>query len=58
MLLNLDPVLTRELLMALDERGHGDAVVIADPHFTASKLAKKHLIDMPGLPTSARQSPR
>jgi len=24
-------------------------VVIADAHFTASKLAKKHLIDMPGL---------
>jgi len=49
MLLNLDPVLTGQLLMALDEMGHGDAVVIADAHFTASKLAKKHLIDMPGL---------
>jgi L-fucose mutarotase len=49
MLLNLDPVLTGRLLMALDEMGHGDAVVIADAHFTASKLARKHLIDMPGL---------
>jgi L-fucose mutarotase len=49
MLLNLDPVLIGQLLMALDEMGHGDAVVIADAHFTASKLAKKHLIDMPGL---------
>ncbi|HEY3338443.1 MAG TPA: RbsD/FucU domain-containing protein [Propionicimonas sp.] len=49
MLLNLDPVLTGQLLMALDEMGHGDAVVIADAHFTASKLAKKHLIDLPGL---------
>ncbi len=49
MLLNLDPVLTGQLLLALDEMGHGDAVVIADAHFTASKLAKKHLIDMPGL---------
>jgi len=49
MLLNLDPVLTGQLLMALDEMGHGDAVVIADAHFTASKLAKKHLIDIPGL---------
>ncbi len=37
------------MLMALDEMGHGDAVVIADAHFTASKLAKKHLIDLPGL---------
>jgi len=51
MLLNLDPVLTGQLLMALDEMGHGDAVVVADAHFTASKLAKKHLIDMPGLPS-------
>lgn len=49
MLLNLDPVLTGRLLMALDEMGHGDAVVVADAHFTASKLAKKHLIDLPGL---------
>ncbi len=53
MLLNLDPVLTGRLLLALDEMGHGDAVVIADAHFTASKLARKHLIDMPGL-TSPR----
>lgn len=49
MLLNLDPLLTGRLLMALDEMGHGDAVVIADAHFTASKLAKKHLIDLPGI---------
>ena len=49
MLLNLDPVLTGQLLMALDEMGHGDADVIVDAHFTASKLARKHLIDMPGL---------
>lgn len=49
MLLNLDPVLTGQLLLALDEMGHGDAVVIADAHFTASKLAKKHLVDLPGL---------
>ena len=49
MLLNLDPVLTGQLLMALDEMGHGDAVVIADAHFTASRLAKKRVIDIPGL---------
>lgn len=49
MLLNLDPVLTGRLLLALDEMGHGDAVVIADAHFTASKLARKHLIDLAGL---------
>ncbi|MDQ7992712.1 MAG: RbsD/FucU domain-containing protein [Propionicimonas sp.] len=49
MLLNLDPILTGRLLLALDEMGHGDAVVIADAHFTASKLARKHLVDLPGL---------
>lgn len=49
MLLNLDPVLTGRMLLALDEMGHGDAVVIADAHFTAAKLARKHLIDLPGL---------
>ncbi|MFT4108801.1 RbsD/FucU family protein [Propionicimonas sp.] len=49
MLLNLDPVLTGRLLLALDEMGHGDGVVIADAHFTASKLARKHLVDLPGL---------
>ena len=36
MLLNLDPVLTGQLLLALDEMGHGNAVVIADAHFTAA----------------------
>jgi L-fucose mutarotase len=49
MLLNVDPILNGQLLMALDEMGHGDGVVIADAHFTASKLAKKHLIDVPGI---------
>jgi len=48
-LLNLDPILTGRMLLALDEMGHGDAVVIADAHFTASKLARKHLIDLPGI---------
>lgn len=33
MLLDLDPVLTGQLLKALDEMGHGDSVVIADAHF-------------------------
>lgn len=51
MLLNIDPVLTGRLLLALDEMGHGDGVVVADAHFTASKLARKHLVDLPGLGT-------
>ncbi len=49
MLLNIDPLLTGRMLLALDEMGHGNAVVIADAHFTAAALAKKHLIDLPGL---------
>ena len=49
MLLNLDPVLTGQLPMALDGMGHGGAVVIADAHFATSKLARTHLTDMPGL---------
>jgi L-fucose mutarotase len=49
MLLNIDPVLIGPLLAALDEMGHGDAVVIADAHFTGVKLAKRPLLDLPGL---------
>lgn len=49
MLLNVDPVLIGSLLAALDEMGHGDAIVVADAHFTGAKLAKNPLIDLPGL---------
>ena len=49
MLFDIDPILTGDLLKALDEMGHGDSVVIADAHFTASKLAAKHLVYLPGL---------
>ena len=49
MLLGIDTILTGEMLKALDEMGHGDMVVIADAHFTASKLAKKNLVYLPGL---------
>ena len=49
MLLGIDQILTGEMLKALDEMGHGDMVVMADAHFTASKLAKKHVVYLPGL---------
>ncbi|MDR0847615.1 MAG: hypothetical protein LBN10_01000 [Propionibacteriaceae bacterium] len=49
MLAGIDPILTGRLLCALDEMGHGDMVVVADAHFTGSKLARKHLVDLPGL---------
>lgn len=54
MLLNIDPVLTGELLLALDEMGHTDSVVVADAHFPASRiaaLAGAACIDVPGLST-------
>jgi L-fucose mutarotase len=48
MVLNRDRILTGRLLLALDEVGHGEAVVMGDARFTASKPAKKHLADLPG----------
>jgi len=51
MLVGVDPILTGRLLAALDEMGHGDMVVIADAHFTAAKLAKRPVIELPGLPS-------
>jgi L-fucose mutarotase len=52
MLPNRDPILMGRLLLALDEMGHADSVVIADAHFTASKPAKKHLADLAGQSSS------
>jgi len=49
MLLGINPILTGELLRSLDAMGHGDSVVVADAHFTAAKLARKDLVDLPGL---------
>ena len=51
MLVGIDAILTGALLKALDEMGHGDAVVIADAHFTAKKLAKNPVIELPGIST-------
>ncbi|MDO5727757.1 MAG: RbsD/FucU domain-containing protein [Bowdeniella nasicola] len=48
MLLNIDPVLTGPFLAALDAMGHSDAVVIADAHFPAARLARdRPVIDLP-----------
>jgi len=51
MLLNIDPLLTGPLLAALDEMGHSDAVVVADAHFPAARLATRPVIDLPGVGT-------
>ena len=47
MLQGINPLLTGELLMHLDEMGHSDTVVIVDAHFPASRLAER-LITLPG----------
>jgi L-fucose mutarotase len=46
----IDPLLTGELLAALDAMGHGDAVAITDAHFPAARVARR-LIDMPAVGT-------
>jgi L-fucose mutarotase len=48
----IHPVLTGELLAHLDAMGHSDAVVIADAHFPAARLATR-LLTFPGLTTPA-----
>ena len=49
-LLGIDPLLTGELLAALDSMGHSDAVVLADAHFPAGRLADRLLV-LPGCTT-------
>jgi L-fucose mutarotase len=46
----IHPILSGELLAHLDSMGHSDAVVLADAHFPADRLARRLLI-FPGLST-------
>lgn len=48
MLTSIHPILSGELLAHLDEMGHSDAVVLADAHFPAARLAERLLV-FPGL---------
>ena len=50
MLTGIHPMLTGELLAHLDAMGHSDAVVLADAHFPADRLAQRLLV-FPGLST-------
>lgn len=50
MLRGIHPILTGELLAHLDAMGHSDAVVLADAHFPADRLAER-LLTFPGLST-------
>lgn len=52
MLTGIHPLLTGELLAHLDAMGHSDAVVLADAHFPAARLASR-LVDLPGTTTPA-----
>jgi L-fucose mutarotase len=47
---SIHPLLTGSLLADLDAMGHSDAVVLADAHFPADRLASR-LLDFPGLST-------
>ena len=50
MLTSIHPILTGDLLAHLDAMGHSDAVVLADAHFPAARLADRLLV-FPGLST-------
>ena len=53
MLKNIDPVLSPELLKALAEMGHEDAIVLADANFTAmryrAQTTSQVVIRLPGV---------
>lgn len=48
MLDGINPLLTGELLMHLDEMGHSDTLIIVDAHFPAERLATR-LVTVPGI---------
>lgn len=52
MLQGIHPLLTGELLAALDAMGHSDAVCLADAHFPADRIAERLLV-MPGVDAPA-----
>lgn len=50
MLKGIDPLITPELLKAMAEMGHDDALVLADCNFTARRLAgDKPVVRLPGV---------
>ncbi len=52
MLTGIDPLLVGPLLAHLDAMGHSDAVVLADAHFPAARVATR-LLELPGVGTPA-----
>lgn len=51
MLLNINPLLTGELLKRLDEMGHSDYLLIADGNFPAHRF-DPHAVEYPGTTVS------
>ena len=55
MLINIDPILSPELLHALRSMGHGDKLVLADANFPSASLAKKLIrLDGANIPNAAK----
>ena len=55
MLINIDPILSPELLHALRSMGHGDKLVLADANFPSASLAKKIIrLDGVNIPNAAK----
>ena len=55
MLINIDPILSPELLHALRSMGHGDKLVLADANFPSAALAKKLIrLDGVNIPNAAK----
>jgi len=52
MLSGIHPLLNGELLLVLDQMGHGDTVVVADANFPAHQLGQV-VVDLPGLGAAA-----
>ena len=55
MLINIDPILSPELLHALRSMGHGDKLVLSDANFPSASLAKKLIrLDGVNIPNAAK----
>ena len=55
MLININPILSPELLHALRSMGHGDKLVLADANFPSASLAKKLIrLDGVNIPNAAK----
>ena len=55
MLINIDPILSPELLSILRSMGHGDKIVLCDANFPAASLAKRVIrIDGANIPRTTK----